>query len=208
MKKLLFAVAALFLLSAGMNAQKLRVVEGDEKMAFLKGETNFNLVYDYEGMYVGKEAEVDYKKRKVDDFNKKQPGKGDRWAEKWVNSRSVVYEPMFEELINKILFKKKTNATAAKNKNEAKYTVVVKTTMTEPGFNSFVMKVNPSANYEVHIKETAGGKVVYKANLMNVAGIVVNDNDYDFDPSNRIKECYAKAGKVVGTAMAKALTAK
>jgi hypothetical protein len=28
-------------------------------------------------------------------------------------------------------------------------------------------------------------------------------SDWDFDPSNSIKECYAKAGKTVGATMAK-----
>ncbi len=48
-----------------------------------------------------KKAEEDYKKEKIDYYNQKQPGKGERWAEKWANSRPMTYEPMFEELINK-----------------------------------------------------------------------------------------------------------
>jgi hypothetical protein len=33
-------------------------------------------------------------------------------------------------------------------------------------------------------------------------------SDWDFDPSNSIKECYAKAGKVCGATMAKAMKPK
>lgn len=197
-----------FIAVTAMTAKAQKFTEGDESLSFLSGETKFNIEYVYDGMMVGKKAEADYKAEKIDAYNKKQPGKGDRWAEKWVNSRSAVYEPMFEELINKMLFKGKTNATAAKNQKDAKYTIVVKTVMLEPGFNSFAMKVNPYCDFEVSFVETATGKVMAKAFLNNVQGVVVNDNDWDFDPSNRIKECFAKAGKMVGGKMAKALKPK
>ncbi|MBN8697171.1 MAG: hypothetical protein J0L87_11640 [Bacteroidetes bacterium] len=197
-----------FIAVTAMTAKAQKFTEGDESLSFLAGETKFNIEYVYDGMMVGKKAEADYKAEKIDAYNKKQPGKGDRWAEKWVNSRSAVYEPMFEELINKMLFKGKTNASAAKNQKDAKYTIVVKTVMLEPGFNSFAMKVNPYCDFEVSFVETATGKVMAKAFLNNVQGVVVNDNDWDFDPSNRIKECFAKAGKMVGGKMAKALKPK
>ncbi len=193
----------ILLITGASQAQKIN--EGDKSLSFLKGQTKFNIEYVYDGMTVGKKTEADYKKEKIDYYNGKQPGKGDRWAEKWVNSRSAVYEPMFEELINKMLFKGKTNATAAKNTKDAKYTILVKTIMMEPGFNSMVMKVNPYCDIEISYVEISSGKVLAKGFMNNVQGIVVNDNDWDFDPSNRIKECYAKAGKTVGATIAKAM---
>lgn len=200
----LLLVVCFFALTANVTkAQKF--TEGDESLSFCSGETKFNIEYVYDGMMVGKKAEADYKAEKIDTYNKKQPGKGDRWAEKWVNSRSMVYEPMFEELINKMLFKGKTNATAAKNQKDAKYTIIVKTVMLEPGFNSMVMKVNPYCDFEVSWVETSSQKVMAKAFLNNVQGVVMADNDWDFDPSNRIKECFAKAGKMIGGKMAKAM---
>ena len=105
-------------------------------------------------------------------MNAKQPGKGDRWAEKWVNNRSSVYEPMFEELLNKLLFKGKTNATAAKNQKDAKYTILVKTVMTEPGFNIGVMKQNPFCRFEISWTETATGKVLAKG-LITAQGVLM-----------------------------------
>ena len=100
-------------------------------------------------MMVGKKTEKEYLDEKIKKGNEKQPGKGDRWAEQWKNNRASMYEPMFEELINKQLFKGKTNATAAKNVKDAKYTIHVKVLVTEPGFNSVVMKVNPYCKYEI-----------------------------------------------------------
>jgi hypothetical protein len=199
--KTLMIAAFVAITSFAAKAQK--VTDGDAELAYLKGQTKFNIEYVYDGMLVGKKSETDYKQEKIDMYNKKQPGKGDRWAEKWVNSRGSVYEPMFEELINKMLFKGKTNAVAAKNQKDAKYTIQVKTIMLEPGFNSMVMKVNPYCDFEVSFIEISSGKVLTKTFLNNVQGVVVNDNDWDFDPSNRIKESFAKAGKMVGGFMAK-----
>ncbi len=201
MKKIkLFAIVAFVAIAGVANAQK--IVEGDKGLTFLKGQTKFNIEYDYTDMMVGKRPEAEYKAEKVAKGNEKQPGKGDRWAEKWVNDRTSTFEPMFEELINKQLFKGGTNATAAKNVKDAKYTIRVKTIMTEPGFNSVVMKVNPSCKYEIYWVETSSGKVLTKG-LLTAAGVNMASTDFDFDQSKSIKECYAKAGKVVGTTMAK-----
>ena len=208
MKKLNSLLIVGFIAFTSINAKAQKFTEGDESLAFLMGQTKINLEYVYDGMMVGKKTEAEYKAEKVEHYNKKQPGKGDRWAEKWVNSRTMVYEPMFEELINKMLTKGKTGAMVARNQKDAKYTLVVKTIMLEPGFNSFAMKVNPYCDFEVAWLETSTKKVMAKAFMNNVPGVVVNDNDWDFDPSNRIKECYAKAGKMVGSKMAKKMKNK
>ncbi len=201
--KVLIMIAAFTL--SGIAAQAQKIKEGDKKLSFVKGQKKFNIEYSYEGMKVGKKDEAVYKEEKIAYYNGKQPGKGDKWAEKWVNCRSTVYQPMFEELINKLLAKGKTGATAAPGIKDAKYTIQVHTIMLEPGFNSYVMKVDPYCDIEITYVETSTGKVMAAGLLDNVKGVVVNDNDWDFDPSNRIKECYAKAGKVVGTSISKAI---
>jgi hypothetical protein len=202
MKKIkLYAIMG-FIALTDMTAQAQKMTEGDKDLSFLKGQTKFNIVYNYDGMLVGKITEDEYKKDKIDKGNAKQPGKGDRWAEKWVNNRAAVYQPKFEELINNMLFKGKSNATAAQNQSDAKYTIVVKTLMTEPGFNSMVMKVNPSCKFEISWTETSTGKVLAKG-LITAPGINMGGSEFDFDPTESIKECYAKAGKEIGATMAK-----
>ena len=163
--------------------------------------------YEYDGLKVGKKEESVYKAEKIAAYNAKQPGKGDRWLEKWVNSRTMTYEPMFEELISKILFKANPNAKIAKNTSGAKYTVIVKLIMLEPGWNIGITKQNPYCDFEVSWVETASGTVLAKAFLNNVAGVVFGGSDWDFDVSNSIKECYAKAGKMIGKVMAKQVKA-
>jgi hypothetical protein len=99
-------------------------------------------------------------------------------------------------------------ASAAKDANDAKYTIVVRTVMTEPGFNIGVMKQDPFCNFEISWVETATGKVMAKGILNRVAGQKAFGGDFDFDPTNSIEESYAKAGKVVAKTMLKAMKLK
>ena len=199
----LFLIAG-FIAFTGLNAKAQKFAGGDESLAFLAGQTNINLEYDYDGMMVGKKTEETYKDEKIEYYNKDEPGKGDRWAEKWVNSRSENFEPMFEELINKMLAKE-TGISVGTNKKDAKYTIILKTILLEPGFNSYVLKVNPHCDFEVLWVETTTKKVMAKAFMDHIMGNLAFDTNWDFDMSNRIKECYAKAGKMVGKKMTKLL---
>ena len=209
MKKLnaFLLTCALAVSSTSLFAQKY--TEGDKTLSFLAGEKLINIEYNYDNMMVGKKTEEEYKAGKIADFNAKVPGKGDKWAKKWVDNRENVYQPMFEELINKIMMKAKMDVKLGTNQTAAKYTLLVHTVLTEPGFTiPMVMKVNPYCNFEFSWIENSSKKVMAKGIMNKVAGIVMADNDWEFDPANRIKECYAKAGKEVGKAMEKALKAK
>ncbi len=206
MKTKLLLIAG-FIAVAGLSASAQKMLEGDKKLSFLAGQTKINIVYDYDGMMVGKKEEAEYLNEKKAKGNEKQPGKGDRWVEKWHNNKTSMYEPMFDELINKQLFKGKTNATAVKGAADAKYTIIVKTVMLEPGFNSVVMKQNPFCKYEITYIETATKTVMAKG-LLTAQGVLMGGSDWDFDPANGIKECFAKAGKVCGSSMAKAMKVK
>ncbi|MBI2258267.1 MAG: hypothetical protein HYU67_05150 [Flavobacteriia bacterium] len=205
MKKLLIVLLGTFCFTAESFAQKF--IEGDKTLAFLSGETEFNLKFDYAGVKVGKKDESVYKAEKIAEFNKKQAGKGDRWNEKWDRSRENLYEPMFEELINKVLFKANPSIKVAKNLN-SKYTIIVKTVMMEPGWNAVVAKQDPYCDFEVSWIETSSGEVKAKCFMNNVMGIVMADSDWDFNFENRMKESYAKAGKMIGKAMSKPLKVK
>lgn len=193
----MFLSAAVF--AANLNAQDF----DDADLSFLSGQTKINIEYNYDKVMVADATEEAYKKEKIAKFNEKQPGKGNRWAEKWVNARTLVYEPMFEELISKFVFKA-NGGTVAKKQADAKYTVYVKTINTDPGWNAVVMKRNPKCVFEISIIEVATGKVKAKGE-MKASGVLLGGSDWDFDPTNSIKECYAKAGKEVGKKIAKAV---
>lgn len=92
------------------NAQKVKVVEGD--LSAVKGQSSFNIEFDYSDMAVGKfKKESDYIEKRRKEINEKEAGKGDSWAESWVSDRESRFEPKFLELINTVLLilRKKMN---------------------------------------------------------------------------------------------------
>lgn len=199
-----FFKTSLLLLTAAVFTSELKAQDFDDvNLSFLSGQTKFNIEYNYDKMNVADATEETYKKEKIAKFNEKQPGKGERWAEKWVNARTLTYEPMFEELISKYVFKA-NGGVVAKKQADAKYTVYVKTLNTDPGWNAVVMKRNPKCVFEISIVEVATGTVKAKGEL-KASGVLMGGSDWDFDPTNSIKECYAKAGKEVGKKIAKAV---
>ena len=197
MKKL----AALFLLvgivAFSVNAQKIQIKKGN--LNFLKGVKEINVKYDYSNMGVGKfKNEKDYVDKKVKEHNDKEPGKGDQWKQGWEGARSTRYEPKFEELINKEL--EKANIKVYQDQNDAKYTLTVVTTFTEPGINVGVYKQPAYCNFK-YVFTDDKGKVVAELIQTKVPGSQFMG--YDFDAGTRIAESYAKGGKSLGKTMYK-----
>lgn len=190
MKKIMSVFAA-FLISLCFiqaDAQKIKTTSGDDNI--LKNETTVNIEFVYENMSVGKyDKEADYIKAKTDEYNKKEPGRGDSWAKSWVNDRESRYEPRF---INE--FQDATNMTV---KKDAKYTIIFKTTTTEPGYNIVISRKNAEIDAVVWIVETADKtKKVAEITVKNAPGRIFGG--YDYDTGTRIAECYAVAGKRLG----------
>ena len=140
MKILKTVLVALLVLSVtAIHAQKIKVTQGD--LSFLKGQTQVLLEYDYSNMGVGKfEKEEDYINKKVAEYNDKNPGTGDEWKVKWEADREGRFHPMFEELLNK--YTAKANCNFDQTNIKAQYTLILKTTFTEPGFNIGVINSN------------------------------------------------------------------
>lgn len=192
-----FFLAAL-LFAAGANyAQKWS--EGKD-LSYLKGQTSVILQYTFDNMTVGKkQAEADYVKEKTEEYNKKEAGKGDSWALAWTKNRERVFYPKFEQLFNE----ESSVVKGGRDKPGAKYTIIIHTTRTEPGFNIGVTKKPAACDFEILIVETANpSHVLSKGILKNVPGSQFGG--MDFDSSVRIAECYAKAGKTLGKTINKA----
>lgn len=197
MKKSLFTL--LFFTTFGLAFAQTNAKKGN--YSFLKGQDKLEIVFDYANMKVGNGMTEDqYVDKKVEEHNKKEAGKGDIWKEGWYNSREERYEPKFADLLNKELGN--SGLTASKGIS-AKYKVIVRTTYTEPGFNVGVMKKPAAANFEFVFIEVASNKEVGKYILQNIPGSQAMG--YDYDAGSRIAECYAKAGKMLGSYIAKAL---
>ena len=199
MKKLTLFFIAVFILSAGgdLFAQKLK----SGSFTAMKGQTVINLQYDYNGMAVGKyENEQDYINKRVADMNKKEAGTGDTWAKAWVTDRDTRFHPMFEKNLNLKL--DAAGAVGKQNATDAKYTLIVRTIFTEPGYNIGVSRQNAYVNMIVDLVETANpGTVLGTVELKNVQSVYMGG--YDFDTGSRIQSCYDRAGDWLGNFLLK-----
>ncbi len=165
---------------------------------FLKGETQVNVEYGYENMRVGKfEREQDYIDKKVAEFNNKEAGKGELWRQGWVNDRARRYQPKFEELLNRFLAARKSSLNFGSFK-EAKYTLNLKTTFTEPGWAG-IGGIRESARIDadaVFVETQNRATPLARLNITKSPGL--GAWGYDYDAGMRIQESYAKAGKELG----------
>jgi len=190
MKIRILLLACLIAVASAMYGQKIKQLSGN--LPPLKGEKTLNLQYDYEGLHVGEMQEGDYIKKKVTEYNSKEAGKGDKWKENWSNDRKTRYQPKFEELFNKYL--EEIGMVAKEGATDARYTVIIKTVMIEPGFNVGVMRRPARIEVEMIIIETNKPEAkIAEYSVVNIPGSDVMG--YDFDSGLRISEAYAKLGK-------------
>lgn len=189
--KHLKALAFVFALCISMSsfAQRVKVIEGNIPADF-KDQKSVNTEFTYENMGVGKyDKEDEYIKAKTEEYNKKEPGRGDNWAKSWVADRKNRFEPKFDELFTKY-------SELSLNKN-SKYTIIFHTTFLEPGFNIGISRKNATVNGEAIIVETANkDKVLAKISVDKAPGKSFMGNDYD--TGGRLSECYATAGRAIG----------
>lgn len=196
--KILF-VSLIVLGATTLQAQKIKLIEGD--LAFLQGQTEILVEYDYSQMGVGKFSnEADYIAKKVSEYNEKKPGSGDEWQEKWVADREGRYHPKFEELLNS--YTSKVGCSFNQTNVNAKYTMILKTTFTEPGWNIGISRMDASINVEIIFVETANrDNKLAVITMTGVPGRGAMGNDYD--TGFRIQEAYAKCGKETGAFLVK-----
>ena len=198
--KIHLLLATAFLLSvSGLHAQKMKLESG--ALDFLKGVTTVNVEYVYDGMMVGKLTEPAYLEGKVAEYNKKEAGKGDKWLESWKRDPAARFQPKFEELLNKQFTERKVDLKVGADP-AAKYTLILKTTLMEPGWNAGI------ARHDAEISATA--TFVETANRTpELAVISISKSPgrggmgYDFDSGFRVQEAYAKAGKELGAFLCK-----
>ena len=179
---------ALFMMALTISgyAQKIKLLEGD--LSPLKGQKSIRTEFTYDNMVVGKDkTEESYIQEKKAKLNEKEAGKGDKWEQDWVDDRKNRFEPQFREL-----FAKNSEMTTADD--NATYTLIFKTTRTEPGYNIGITKQPAMIDGEAWIVETANkDKVIAKISIQKVPGSQVMG--YDFDTGTRLQESYAKSGK-------------
>lgn len=204
MNKLTLLTAAILFTTLSSFAQwgsGVILKSGDLKS--LKSQKDLKVEYDYSNMGVGDfKTEDEYVNKKVKENNDKEKGKGDKWKVAWIGARKDRYQPKFEELFNKIM--ESVGTTISENTGKAKYTLIVKTVFTEPGFNIGIMKKPAAVNFDFLIVETdTPANVIAELYMKNVPGSQAMG--FDYDSGSRIAESYAKGGKSLGKFIIKAL---
>ena len=182
---------SMMVVAVSLTAQKINILEGD--LSALKGEKSIITEFTYENMAVGKfKTEAEYVAKKTEEYNKKEAGKGDKWAKDWVSDRTGNFDRKFNEL-----FEKYSDIIVAGASKTAKYTLIYKTYFIEPGYNIYISRKNAETDAEVWIVETANhAKVIAKLEVKNAKGRTFGGSDYA--SGERIAECYADAGKALG----------
>lgn len=197
MKKLLtpcFTAVALLALASSLSAQSVKLESGD--LGFLKGETTLNVEFAYDGLTVGKMTEADYINKHVTEANAKAAGSGELWLEKWKSDRTQRYEPKFAELMNKQFTDRKA-ALKLDRDPAAKYTLVLKTTNLDPGFNVGIMRAPAAVSTTAEFYDRKDrSKTLAVVTILKAPGR--DGMGYDFDAGYRLQEGYAKTGKELG----------
>ncbi len=190
--KRLFSLILIQILVSGLilNAQKISLKKGN--LNFLKGQKSILVTFDYSNMAVGKfDKEDDYIAKKVEDYNKSEAGKGDKWKEAWKSDRASRYEPKFEKLFNE--YTVKIGLTGTRDVTDASYEMNIHTTFTEPGFNIGITRKPAYIDLTITFKNISTGEEVAVITVDNCPGR--DAFGYDFDTGYRIEEAYAKLGK-------------
>jgi len=191
--KITTAIAAMLFSMTGI-AQKVTLLSGDFKN--LKGISEYNVTFDYDGLTVDRVSEEQFL---IDKMKKREGnGKDIEFKKNWFADRENKYEPKFVESFNKRF--KKGAVKAAENLAGAKYTMNIKTIWIHPGFNIGIMHNSSLLHTIVSVVETSNpSKVLYSAKYERVSGkgVFTPIGFMDYNSGYRISEGYAKLAKTI-----------
>lgn len=200
MKKFLlsFGMACSLIVATSLIAGDFDVVSGNP--ADLAAVKSFLIEMNYDSLTVKQKKEADYVKVRIEEGNKKEAGKGDKWLKSWEDAKNIKYAESFEKLFNKVLDEYKV--TASLNNKTAKYKIIIRTTSIEPGFNVGIMRKPAAINADIIVVEIAKpSKVILQIKATDIPGAAASG--FDFDELVRIREGYSKLGKMVAKLLEK-----
>jgi len=191
--KITTAIAVMLFSMTGI-AQKVTLLSGDFKN--LKGISEYNVTFDYDGLTVDRVSEEQFL---IDKMKKREGnGKDIEFKKNWFADRENKYEPKFVESFNKRF--KKGAVKAAENLAGAKYTMNIKTIWIHPGFNIGIMHNSSLLHTIVSVVETSNpSNVLYSAKYERVSGkgVFTPIGFMDYNSGYRISEGYAKLAKTI-----------
>jgi hypothetical protein len=170
-----------------------------------KGDT-LKIVYDYSNMKVDTFlSEQRFIESTVESYNRKEPGRGNKWKADWFSDRVNMFQPKFETLFKKYLEKKTAYCVSCTN---ADFVVVIHTTRTHLGFGYHLIY-----SLFVWAAECDFEVTIYKADNLKdpiAHGFMEHlkgrdSGGYYYETGLRIAEAYARAGRAVGESISKAI---
>ncbi|MEO9257411.1 MAG: hypothetical protein ABI207_03455 [Crocinitomicaceae bacterium] len=184
---------ALTTISFTTNAQKVKLTKGN--LAFLKTEKVTTVEFSYDGAVVGKKDENDYVTKKAAEYNKKEPGTGDKWVIAWNKDKTDRFPAKFIQLYNENV--EGSGCSKIEQNTTSKYKMIVKTTYMNPGYNVGISRAAAVCNYTIQFVETANpSNVVAEVTITGSTGQTFGG--FDFETGVRLGESYALAGKSLG----------
>lgn len=185
-KVILFIVVSLFVISA-TNAQKIKVESGD--MSFFEDLADISVVFEYpEDMKYGKTTLQEYMDKKVKEKEASVEGSGEEWKEKFIADRE-----RYNEKFVYALGKYAKGLYVAEDDPDFEYTMIVKTTFMEPGFQMGFQSKNSAIDLEIKfVKTNAPDKVIATMKVSKAPGAAHPD------AGERMADAYFTAAQSLG----------
>jgi len=187
MKKIILLFVATLSILSVTNAQKIKVVSGD--MKFMKDLAEISVVFEFpDDMKYGKMTQEAYIKQEKDKRESKKEGDGEIWEDKFIGDR--------EDFKSKFMYSMEKYAGdlyVVEDDPDYKYTMIVKTTFTEPGFNFGFRSKESAIDLEISYVETENME-----NVMAVMSIKKALGAAAPDKSMRVADAYFTAAQALG----------
>ena len=167
----------------------------------LRKQTAIRIEFLYNEMMVKGMSETEYMAKTKKELNDKEAGRGNEWEKNWKTDRKKNFEPLFHETFSKY-------GKVSTYDGSAKYTLIFNTLDIDPGESSFAKPALRKAllSGEAIIVETKNrNTVVAKLSVTDIPGKQGGTAFtggatawMNYDAGIRIRESYAKAGKMLG----------
>lgn len=186
MKKYLIVFVAFFGIMSVTQAQKIKVESGD--MSFMEDLAEISVEFEYpDDMKYGKETQQAYIERNVKDKEADVEGSGDAWEANFIGDRARYNERFVFGL------EKYSKMFVAESDPDFKYTMIVTTTFTEPGFQFMVKSRNSAIDLKIDFVETdAPDKVIATIIVSKAPGASHPDK------GERVADAYFTAAQTLG----------
>jgi len=158
----------------------------------ISGVERYNIIFEYdENLEISKyESEEVFLEMYAKQVDKRKNGAGKAFKNLWYSNREKLFEPKFIQEFNFFNLKEK-QITVAKNVSDAEYTMVVRTSLIDPGNSNFIVKEDARLEVIIQVyKSDVPDEIMYATEKVEVHSKGANKNYFD-----RIMSAYAELGR-------------